>query len=38
LCRLDFARGAKVVPGGLGDRGPLIGAARVGWRGVGAVA
>jgi glucokinase len=35
LCRLDFARGAKVVPGGLGDRGPLIGAARVGWRGVG---
>ena len=35
LCRLDFARGAKVVPGGLGDRGPLIGAARVGWRGAG---
>ncbi len=35
LCRLDFARGATVVPGGLGDRGPLIGAARVGWRGVG---
>jgi glucokinase len=35
LCRLDFARGAKVVPGGLGDRGPLIGAARVGWHGVG---
>ena len=34
-CRLDFARGAKVVPGGLGDRGPLIGAARVGWRGLG---
>ena len=22
-CGLDFARGAKVVPGGLGDRGPL---------------
>jgi glucokinase len=38
LCRLDFARGATVVPGGLGDRGPLIGAARVGWRGVGAAA
>jgi glucokinase len=36
LCRLEFARGAKVVPGGLGDSGPLIGAARVGWRGVGA--
>ncbi len=33
LCRLDFARGAQVVPGGLGDRGPLIGAARVGWVG-----
>jgi glucokinase len=37
-CRLDFASGAQVVPGGLGDRGPLIGAARVGLRGVGAVA
>jgi hypothetical protein len=22
-----------VVPGGLGDRGPLIGAAQVGWHG-----
>jgi glucokinase len=32
LCRLEFARGARVVPGGLGDSGPLIGAARVGWR------
>jgi glucokinase len=32
-CRLDFARGTRVVPGGLGDRGPLIGAARVGWVG-----
>ena len=31
-CRLDFARGARVVPGGLGDGGPLVGAARVGWR------
>ncbi len=30
LCRLEFARGARIVPGGLGDRGPLIGAARVG--------
>ncbi len=29
-CRLEFARGARVVPGGLGDAGPLIGAARVG--------
>ncbi len=36
LCRLEFASGARVVPGGLEDRGPLIGAARVGLRGVGA--
>jgi hypothetical protein len=34
-CRLDFARGTRVIPGGLGDGGPLIGAARVGWRGLG---
>jgi glucokinase len=33
-CGLEFARGARVIPGGLGDRGPLIGAARVGWQGV----
>ena len=24
-CRLEFSRGARVVPGGLGDRGPLVG-------------
>ena len=30
---LDYARGARVIAGGLGDRGPLIGAGRVGWRG-----
>jgi len=35
-CGLSFARGARIVPGGLGDRGPLIGAARVGLIGVGA--
>jgi glucokinase len=35
LCRIEFARGARVVPGGLGDRGPLIGAARVGLDGLG---
>jgi glucokinase len=35
-CGLDFARGARVVPGGLADRGPLVGAARVGLRGHGA--
>jgi glucokinase len=34
-CKLEFARGAQLVPGGLGDRGPLIGAAMVGWRGAG---
>jgi glucokinase len=33
-CRLEFARGARVVPGGLGDGGPLVGAAKVGWLGV----
>jgi glucokinase len=32
-CGLDYARGARVIPGGLGDRGPLIGAGAVGWRG-----
>jgi glucokinase len=35
LCRIAFARGARVVPGGLGDGGPLVGAARVGLCGVG---
>jgi glucokinase len=33
-CGLEFARDAKVVPGGLGDRGPLIGAGYVGWQGL----
>jgi glucokinase len=28
--RLDFSRGARIVPGGLGPNGPLIGAAAVG--------
>jgi glucokinase len=32
-CGLDFTHGARVVPGGLGDRGPLIGAGRLGWLG-----
>ncbi|HVT42396.1 MAG TPA: ROK family protein, partial [Acidimicrobiales bacterium] len=35
-CGLEFAQGARVVPGGLGDRGPLVGAARVGLRGAAA--
>jgi glucokinase len=30
--RLDFSRGARIVPGGLGPDGPLIGAAAVGLR------
>jgi glucokinase len=33
-CGLDFARDTQVVPGDLGDRGPLIGAAAVGWSGL----
>jgi glucokinase len=36
-CGLDFARGARVVPGGLGDAGPLVGAARVGLERMGPV-
>jgi glucokinase len=33
--RISFARGARIVPAGLGDAGPLVGAAAVGWRGWG---
>ncbi len=33
--RLSFSAGARIVPAGLGDRGPLVGAAAVGWRGLG---
>ncbi len=33
--RLDFSVGARVVPAGLGDAGPLVGAGAVGWRGIG---
>ncbi|MDP9453724.1 MAG: ROK family protein [Actinomycetota bacterium] len=32
---LDFSAGARVRPAGLGDRGPLVGAGAVGWRGLG---
>jgi glucokinase len=35
LCRISFAQGTRVVPGGLGDGGPLVGAARVGLCGAG---
>jgi glucokinase len=31
--RLSFSRGARITPVRLGDRGPLVGAAAVGWRG-----
>ncbi|MGI9033101.1 MAG: ROK family protein [Acidimicrobiales bacterium] len=33
--RLSFSTGARVVPAGLGDAGPLVGAAAVGWRALG---
>jgi glucokinase len=35
LCRIEFARRARAIPGGLGDGGPLVGAARVGLCGAG---
>jgi glucokinase len=33
--RLDFSRNARIMPAGLGSSAPLVGAAAVGWRGVG---
>jgi glucokinase len=33
--RLAFSQGARIVPAGLGANGPLVGAAAVGWRGLG---
>jgi glucokinase len=33
--RLSFSAGALVAPAGLGADGPLVGAAAVGWRGLG---
>lgn len=33
--RVDHARGARIGPAGLGTDGPLVGAAAVGWRGLG---
>ncbi len=33
--RLTFSRGARIIPGGLGANGPLVGAAAVGRRGMG---
>ena len=32
-CRLDFSRGARIVPARLGDRSPIVGAGAVAWRG-----
>ncbi len=32
LCELDFSRGTRVIPAGLGDEGPLVGAAAVSLR------
>ena len=33
--QLEFSRGARIVPAALGDAAPLVGAARVGWVGIG---
>ena len=35
LCKLDFSKGTRIVPGGLGEEGPLIGAAAVGFQELG---
>ena len=35
-CGLAYARGTRIVPAGLRDTGPLVGAARVGFVGAGA--
>ena len=32
--RLAFSAGARILPAGLGERGPLVGAAAVGWQGL----
>jgi glucokinase len=33
--RISYARGATIRPAGLGDGGPLVGAAAVAWRALG---
>ncbi len=35
ICQLDFSRGARIIPAGCGDSGPLVGAAAVGFRHLG---
>ena len=32
--RLSFSRGARITPVRLGDKGPLVGASAIGWRGL----
>ena len=34
-CRIAFSVGARIVPGALGDRGPLVGAGALAWRAAG---
>jgi glucokinase len=34
-CRISYARGASIVPAGLGAQGPIVGAAAVAWRALG---
>jgi glucokinase len=34
-CRMAFVRGCRIVPGGLGADGPLVGAGALAWRGLG---
>jgi glucokinase len=34
-CRLEFSRGTRIERARLGADGPLVGAAAVGWRGLG---
>ena len=35
LARISFSLGTRIIPGGLGRDGPLVGAAAVGRRGMG---
>ena len=35
LSQIQHSRGTQIIPAGLGDKGPLVGAAAVAWRGLG---
>jgi glucokinase len=35
LARISFSVGARIIPAGLGDEGPLVGAAALAWRALG---